>query len=316
MTKTRRLENSLGPYDDEINVREVIWAIRDGKWLIVSVTVVATAIAVAVAFLLPVIYRADALVAPRQESPADGLAGLGSQYMGLASLAGIDLGVGSNENVIIGLETLKSRKFVSDFIERHEILVPLIAANGWNSETGVLEIDEGDFDTETDTWVRKVRPPRKTIPSLQEAYEEFMDILSVSQDDETGFITIKIDHYSPNIAKEWVDWLIEDINLTLMTRDVAEAQQAIDYLNEQIASMQFADLRAVFYNLIEEKTQIVMLASVSPEYVFRSIDPAVVPEKRAKPQRVLIAIIGILAGAMIGILICLVRFDPVASDRS
>ena len=35
-----------------------------------------------------------------------------------------------------------------------------------------------------------------------------------------------------------------------------------------------------------------MLAEVRPEYVFKTIDPAVVPEEKSKPSRALICALG------------------------
>ena len=50
-----------------------------------------------------------------------------------------------------------------------------------------------------------------------------------------------------------------------------------------------------------------MLANASPEYLFQTIDPAVVPELKAKPRRALIAVVGTLLGGMLGVLMVLVR---------
>ena len=45
-------------------------------------------------------------------------------------MAGINLGGGSANKTALGLEILKSRKFISEFIERRDILAPLMAAGG------------------------------------------------------------------------------------------------------------------------------------------------------------------------------------------
>jgi hypothetical protein len=158
---------------------------------------------------------------------------------------------------------MKSRKFVSEFIERHDVLVPLMAAKGWDARSGELEIESSAYDVVAEKWVREVSPPKKAMPSMQEAYEKFMGILSVSQDKKTGFVKVAVEYYSPTIAKQWVDWLVEDINLTIMRRDVAEAEQAIVYLNDQIESTSLAELQNVFFSLVEEQTKTVMLARVS-----------------------------------------------------
>ena len=156
-------------------------------------------------------------------------------------------------------------------------------------------------DVETGTWLRKVKPPRTAVPSLQEAHEYFInEVFELDQDPETEYITISVKHRSPLIAKQWVDWLIEDINNTVMQQDVEEAGQAIQYLSEQMAATSLADLKGVFSRLIEDQTKTIMLANMSPEYLFRTIDPAVVPEYRSSPRRALIAALGLLLGTIVG----------------
>ena len=289
------------PRNDEIDLRELFRVLWAGKWLISGITFVAALTAVIVALMLPDIYRAEALLAPKDQQGASGLSGLANQYGGLASLAGIDLGNGSIDRAALGLEVLQSRKFISEFIERHDVLVPLFAAKGWDSESGLLDIDPHEYDVTTEKWTRNAKPPRKTIPTLQEAYEEFMEILSVSQDKDTGFITIAVEHCSPIIAQQWVGWLVEDLNASTVQQDVTEAEHAIQYLKKQIESTSLAGLQNVFFNLIEEQTKTVMLAKVTDEYLLKTLDPAVAPELRSKPRRTLIVIFSMLFGLCISV---------------
>jgi LPS O-antigen subunit length determinant protein (WzzB/FepE family) len=281
---------STAPYDDEVDLRglfRVMWA---GKWLIGGITFAATVIAVVVALMLPNIYRAEAL----------------AQYGSLASLAGINLGGGQRDKTVLGLEVLKSRKFLSEFVERHDILVPLIAAKGWDRATGHLEIDSDDYDTVSAKWVRRATPPKKTVPSSQEAYERFSDILSIGQDQKTGLVTVAVEHLSPVVAKQWVEWLVEDINSSIMRQDVAEAEQAIEYLHKQIENTSLADLQSVFFSLIEEQTKTVMLAQVTDEYLLRTLDPAVAPEMKTKPRRSLLVVVSTLLGSLLGVAVVFV----------
>ncbi len=301
-------------YDDEIDLRELFSVLWAGKWLIGGITFAAAVISVIVALLLPNIYRAEALLAPNQGEAAGGLAALAGQYAGLASLAGLNLGSGSSDNTALGLEILKSRKFVSEFIERHELLVPLMAADGWDAESGELKIDSAIYDVSANKWVREARPPKNTIPSLQEAYKEFSEqVLSIVQDRQTGFVTVSVEHYSPVVAKQWVDWLVEDINSTIMQQDVEEAEQAIEYLKKQIQATSLAGMQSVFFRLIEEQTKTVMLAKVSDEYLLKTLDPAVAPEEKAKPFRALIVILSTMLGGIIAIILAMVF--PVSSYR-
>lgn len=294
--------HELNINDDEIDLREIFRLLWAGKWLIGGTALVTTVLAVVAALMLPNIYRAEAVLAPNQDDGAAGISSLAAQYGELASFAGINLPSQSADKTALGLEILQSRKFISDFIQRRDILVPLMAADGWDPESRELEINSRIYDVAAKKWVRKAGPSGKTVPSLQEAYRRFTGILSVSQDSETGFVTVAVDHYSPIEAQKWVAWLVEDINSTVMEQDVEQAEQSIQYLNEQIEATSLADMHNVFFGLIEEQIKTIMLAKISNEYLFTTLDPAVVPEKRLKPRRSLIVVFSMMIGLFVGVL--------------
>ena len=121
-------------------------------------------------------------------------------------------------------------------------------------------------------------------------------------------VTISVDHLSPYIAKDWVDWLVEDINLAMKTREVEEARKSTEFLTSQLADTKISDIREVLYSLVEEQAKIIMFANVRDEYIFKTIDPALVPENRLSPKRALICILGAIFGGVFGITIILFRY--------
>jgi uncharacterized protein involved in exopolysaccharide biosynthesis len=292
--------------DDEIDLQELIGVLWSGKWWIGGITAIASIIVVVYALSLPNIYRSEALLAPASSS-SGGLGGLAKQYGGLASLAGISLpGGGSEDKTALGLEVMKSRRFIAEFIEHHDLLVPLMASNGWDPLTGDLIIDNKIYESAAGKWIRDVPPPKRPEPSLQEAHQKFEKLLSITEDKKSGFISLSIKHYSPIVAQQWVVWLIEDINNTLREQDVAEAERSIAYLKQQVATTLLTDLQSMFFELIQSQTETIMLAKVRQEYAFKTIDPAVVPEEKFEPQRALICVLGALFGGMLAVLWVLV----------
>lgn len=294
--------------DDEIDLRELFSAIWAGKWLIAAVTTVFAIAAVAIALYLPNVYKSDVLLAPASNNQKSGLAGLASQFGGLASLAGINLGGGSTDQTALALQVLKSREFLGQFITDHHILVPLMAAKGWDRTTGKLIIDAKKYDQQHQKWVRKVSAPYQPKPSLQEAYKEFTkNILGVSQDKDSGMVTISVSFYSPDMAQQWATWLVKDLNDVMRQRDMTEAQKSIQYLDAQINKTNLADMRSMLYQLVEQQTKTLMFAKVRDEYAFKTVDPAIVPLQKDKPKRALIAVLGTLLGGMLGVMWVLIR---------
>ena len=299
--------HSQTPLDDEIDLKELFMVLWSGKWLISAVAGLAAVTSVVIALMLPNIYTANALLAPAEQS-GGGMSALMQQYGGLASLAGVSLPGGEDgSRAQLGMQLMKSRAFIGDFVERRDILPELMAVTAWDAGSGQVVFDPDSYDAASKTWVREVEVPKLPTPSAQEAHKAFSEILGVAQDKQTGYVTVSIDHQSPVIAAQWVNWLIEDVNSAVKAQDVSEAEKSIEYLREQVTNTSLADLQAVFFDLIQSQTETVMLAEVRQEYVFKTIDPAVAPEEKSKPSRALICVLGTLLGGMLGVVIVLIR---------
>ncbi len=295
--------------DDEIDLRELFKALWKGKWIIIATTLIFAIGSVLYALSLPNIYKADALLAPAESSNGGGLSKMAGQLGGLAALAGVNLGGSESSQTDLAVQVMKSRQFIDTFIKNHNLLVPLMASEGWDLATNSLILDSDVYDVTSSKWLRDPNGLRGVKPTAQEIYEKFIKkILIINKDEETGFYTISVKHYSPYIAQQWTKWLIEDINKTMRERAIAEAEQNLTYLNIQLNKTAITDMQSTFYKLIEEQTKSLMLAEVQEEFVFKVIDPALVPEVKDTPRRGLICIIGTLVGGIISVLIILVLF--------
>ncbi|MGQ4691782.1 Wzz/FepE/Etk N-terminal domain-containing protein [Aeromonas veronii] len=296
-----------GGGEDEIDLRELFAALWRGKWWIAGSTLIGAVIAVLVAISLPNIYRSEALLAPSAEQQGGGLAAMAAQFGGLASLAGVNLSSGGPDKTAIAVEIGKSRQFLSHFIRQHQLEVPLMAVVKADKTTGELVIDEEIYDVASKKWVREVPPGKSVEPTDWELVKAFRDVASISQDTKSGLVTVAVDYYSPERAKQWVDWLVADLNEAMKLRDQSDATRNITYLKAQLEKTPVADMQTVFYQLIEDQTKTLMLTEVNQEYVFKTLDPAVVAEEKAKPKRALIAVLGTLLGGMLGVMLVLVR---------
>ncbi|ASG08512.1 Wzz/FepE/Etk N-terminal domain-containing protein [Vibrio anguillarum] len=300
--------DKLGVSDDEIDLRELFGALWKGKLLIVLCTAVFAVGGVIVALSKPNTYQAEASLVAANEDSGGGLASMAGQLGGLASLAGINLGSGRSGDKAMSLAVLQSRQFINAFINRHQLLVPLMAAESWDRVSGEMVIDPALYDVETQQWIRKIEPPLSSTPSDWEAHKAFKEIFSVSEAKDNGLVKVSITHLSPLIAQQWVELLVKDLNDWIKNEKLTETRQNISYLEQQLEKTKLVDMQSVFYQLIEEQMKSLMLAEVKDEFAFKTIDPAVVPEEKAGPKRALICVLATLLGGMLGIAIVLVRF--------
>ena len=213
--------------DDEIDLKELFMVLWSGKFLITGITGIAAIASVVFALMLPNIYTANSLLAPAEQS-GGGMSTLMQQYGGLASLAGVSLPGGEDgSRAQLGMQLMKSRAFIGDFVERRDILPELMAVKAWDAGSGQIVFDPESYDAASKAWVREVEAPKLPTPSAQEAHKAFSEILSVSQDKQTGYITVSVDHQSPTVAAQWVIWLVEDVNSAVKAQDVSEAEKSI-----------------------------------------------------------------------------------------
>lgn len=283
--------------DDEIDLRELFATLWRGKWIIIAFTIIFAAAGVAYALYKPDIYQASALLAPAQD---DAGGRIGGQLSGLASLAGVNLGGGDANKTVIAKETLQSRAFLTDFIHRHNLAVPLMATKAWSMNAGEWIFDEDIYDASAQQWLSD-EDGQTQEPTDWDLVKQFREQLSVSENKDNGMLTVSFKSLSPVAAKNWVEKLVHDINEHMRAQDVQEAEASIAYLEDKLRQTNIAGMQQVFYQLIEQETRTVMLANAQREYVFKTVDPAVVPQEKSEPKRALIAIVATMLGGMLGV---------------
>lgn len=288
-------------FDDEIDLIEIFSYLWIKKNLILSITLIAAILSIIFSLSLPNIYNSYALLAPANQE--DSLKSRLGNFTALGNIAGIQIPseYTKSQEAIARIDSLD---FFSNNILPNIKLEDLMAAKKWVPEENVLVYDDKVFDVQNSIWVRDVSYPKKTIPSEQEAYEVFKEILSISAETKTSFISISIEHKSPFIAKKWLDLIIKKINDSMRMIDMQKAQESIKYLNEKAASTNIQSTKDSISDLLKDQIQIEMLTSANDkEYIFKIIEAPVVAERKSKPSRAIICIIGTLIGGIFSLLV-------------
>jgi uncharacterized protein involved in exopolysaccharide biosynthesis len=267
--------------EEPINWREYWQVLIEHRKLIGIITVASTLLATAVAFLMTPIYRAEVLLAPVSEERAGTLSSLAGQFGDLAALAGVNFGTNKDKSAE-SIAALKSRSLSVAFIEK-ENLKPILFPRKWSAENKKWK-DQDD------------------VPTDWEAFEIFdKDIRAVSVDKKTGLVTLAIEWKDPTLAAKWANALVRQVNTRLRNEAIEEAEKSTAYLEKQLASTSSVEIQQAIYRLVEAQAKKKMVANAREEYAFTVIDPAVQPERIARPKRVLISIVGLLIGCMAGV---------------
>ena len=300
-------------YDDEIDLRELFMVLWVGKIKIVAITAVFAVASVIYALSVPNQYKVTALLAPAQSS-GGGLSGALGKLGGLASLAGVRIGRGEVSEAQIAQEIMKSWNFIEGFIADNDLAVEVFAAKGWSKESNELQINDGIYDTQNKKWLVENEAGVMGPPSSWKLFETFDKRLGVSENKKSGLVSVSFEYYSPQIAKQWLDLYVSAINAHMQERKIAEVTNNINYLQAQIEKTSIAEMREVFYTIIEEQTKNKMVAEASPEYAFVAVSPSMVPEEKYGPRRALICISVTLLGGMLSVLLVLIMHYTRKSD--
>lgn len=267
---------------DEISLLDLWDVLMDYKWSIMAICVITVAMATAVALYMKPVYRAQALLVTAGDEGKAGMGGL-AQLGGLASMVGISIGSGGS-NTDQQLATLTSRAFLDGFI-KDEKLLPILFAKRWNSKTASWQLEEGQ------------KPP-----TALDAYTVLTKgIVSTSVDKKSGLITLAVEWGDPQQAAQWANKLVKRFNEYQRQIAIEQSNRNIRYLEQQIQKTSVLEVQKMFYSLIENELKSMMMANVRQEFALKVIDPAQPPEKKIKPKRALIVMLGAAAGLMLGV---------------
>ena len=290
--------------ESEISFEEIFQSLWDGKLIIGSFFIVSLAAALFFSLSIPNVYKSNAILAPTQDSGS--LNKALQVFSGIASLTGVSLPTSSEADLTQeAIEKMQSLSFFSDEIFPNIFLPNLLAIDGWDPINNNISYKKELYDAENNEWIRQFSFPQKQNPSAQESFIKFLDLLSISQDNQTGFVTLSIEHKSPYVAKEWVELLITRINSSMRNEKKQEVEKAIMFLNTQMAATNLTEVNKALAELLKLQIQQLTLIEANKAYVLKYIDNPVVPEKKSGPDRSAITLIGGLIGLILGAMIAL-----------
>jgi uncharacterized protein involved in exopolysaccharide biosynthesis len=202
-TKYVMVESGTPSDEDEIDLLELIRTLLQAWKTIVGITILCTGLAVAYAFYVPEVFKAETLLAPAQEEKSGASSAL-SQFGGLAAMAGVT--IPSHSNIERVLATLETRVFLKKFIEEKNLL-PVIFEDFWDAATNSwkLPVDQEAFISED------------AISPLRGAIEV--------DKDKSGLITLSISWKDPEVAAQWANDLVKQLNEQLREQAITDSKK-------------------------------------------------------------------------------------------
>ena len=285
--------------EKEINLKQIFKILLAYKISIISSFTLFSIVSIIFTLTLYNEYRAGTSLVPNNIIKSSGQ-NITSSLGGLASFAGLGSVSSASNEVIIAKEIMQSQEFISNFVRKNDLLIHIMATKGWDFKNDKPVINTRVYDVDKKLW-------KKGPPSDFGIFEAFSERLSVGEDKKTSIVSVSIEYYSPALAQKWVEMIVKEINEQMRQRRLKLTYKNLENLESAINKPQSQITSQSLSRLIYEQQRIKMLAEATTEYVFETISPPVLPEKKSKPIRSIIVIIFAFSGAFLAMIYALIR---------
>jgi len=260
------------------------------RYRIAVFVITCTVIIGVVSFLVQKQYDAMIVISPVTSTSDKSLGAGGAlgSLSGLAALAGMSLGSDSKKNE--SLATLESQAILQRYIIENN-LMPILYEDKWDARSGKWTVTNPE-----------------TRPTLWKAIQFFKkNVRAISTNSKTGVVTLTVRWRDAATAAKWANGLVKLTNDYERERAIAESDRNIAYLTQQAAGTDVVGIKQAIYNLLQSEISKNMIARGTPEYAFKVIDPALVPEKAAFPLKKVWVAVAFISSLLLATLVVLAR---------
>ena len=294
------------PSEEEIDFKELLSVLWRNKLLILLSSLLSLFLASSYIFMQPNQYVAEAVLFPQKD---EGSSQISSSLGLVASLAGSNLSqeVSSKD---LALQVFKSKDFFELLYADDQFLVSLFAVESFNLDTNQPKYNPDIYKYESNNWSNDfLKKHEANKPSLSRSYNEFHSKISISENIETGFISLSVRHVSPQVAKNWINIIIPMLNSYVRNIKLTKADLALNFLGNELKNTTSNELKKVIVSLMEKNLQVITLANISDEFVFSFVDSPRVDYQNIKPNRILFSIGGFFIGFfLIGLISLILKY--------
>lgn len=223
--------------------------------------------------------------------------------MGAADIlggVGSVLGVGGKTSPMTSyaLSTLESREFLTKFFLKYD-LMPHLLPQYWDAKTKIWRPIERSLLGKTKDMLLGEEPnfiENEEEKRAELAFKEFKDRMSINVDKTSDIITLNLEWTNPILASKWANQMLAMLNETMRARTIAQSQERVEFLQNEIDSTKIANVRSILYSMMENELKTSMLANVQKDYSFTIIDSAYPTSRPYRPRKIVILMLSMISG--------------------
>ena len=273
---------------EDVDLLSYVYAVFDGKWLILLMTLLCAGLGMLYAASLPETYQGIVRFDIVDVTDPGGVrpdARLVPESIGMLE-HGFVLRAKEDNHTQKMLAFLRSKRFMRRFMDTYNIYQYLypqywdVEASSWDKN---FQLDKG--------------LAQKTFAS---------DVIAIDHSVETDIVAVKIINKDPTLAAELANLYVSEFNEYMREEALEKISNKLKYLKQKVDEASSQEIKQMLFRLMEAQTAQAMLANGKLEYAIEVLDPAVRPYSRYKPDRKLIVILSGIAGGLLSTSLVLV----------
>ena len=265
-------------------VLAAVWA----QWKVIALwAAVGFVLAVGIGFLITPVYRSTVVVLPRSPDDSKGVNANGLlSKLGMlgGGLSGLLSTIGSNETESVAI--LESRDLAESFISEQHIAARIEAQRNWLEKllAGPAEPAGG-----------------AVAPAVFRYFAQH--VIDFNEDHQTGLVTITVDWPEKPVARDWANAFVVHANEVIRKQAIDRAEATLRYVAVQMQQATEVEVRNSLGELAEDKMKTLSLAKTEPDFAFKVIDSANLPDNRDKvrPHKAIMGLVGMLLAGLIAV---------------
>lgn len=267
--------------EEEVDLLSYVYAVFDGKWFILLVSLLCASLGTLYAGSLPETYQGIVRVDIVDVSDSGAVrpdARLVPESIGMLE-HGFVLRAKKDNHTQKILAFLRSKRFMRRFMDTYNIY-QYVFPQYW--------------DTETSSWDKSFELDKGLAQKNFAA-----DLIAIDHSVETDIVAIKIVNRDPAVAARLANLYVSEFNEYMREEALEKISNKLQYLKEKVEDAGAQEIKKMLFRLMEAQTAHAMLANGRLEYAIEVLDPAVRPYSRYKPNRKLIVILSGIAGGLL-----------------
>ena len=301
------MQDQTAVNDDEINLKELVFALWRGKVTIMFFCTLALIFGSLHLNRADRQYTVEAIYKPVVEDAK--VSNLG-RFGGLASLAGISL-PSSSSGDFTAFQALLTSEEVSDTLVSDEELMRLLFTSEWNEDSQIYSQPSTSNIGAIKAIFKKILTGAQTkdyvAPNSRRVSGLLKSLVTISLDKKTGYLKLVGETDNPELRINIIQRIVSTTDELLKARYVSNAEETLAFYQEKINLARSRELREALAKLMVQENQKLMLAARGKNFVVELLTRPTTSLGPTSPKSLFTLALSIFLGAFFGTAWVLIR---------